>query len=240
MALSVVQHTSANASSGLTLGKAFTSNVVAGNLLVVVGNTTSASTTMNTPTDTLLTVYNQAVLESPGSNGQVAIWYGKALSSGANTVTLGITVSHHIYLAIYEIHSTLGIFAANTAPLDKTLTGNQTTTTAASVGPTATTTVANEYVIAAFCQNNAASTWTVGAGYGDTETQNAVAGSSLFVEDKIVSATAAMTATATATITDLIQSVIATFKEPIGSQSFEDDSYKVYFPRTIEQIVTVF
>ena len=161
MALSVAQHTSANGSGVTTLGKAFTSNVVAGNLLIVVGNSTSSGTTMNTPTDTLSTVYHQAILESPGSDSQVAIWYGKALSSGANTVTLTITVSHHIYLALYELHSTNGVFAADTSPLDKTLAGTQGTTTAGSIGPTATTTAANEYVIAALAQNNNSSTWTV-------------------------------------------------------------------------------
>jgi hypothetical protein len=222
VALSVVQHKSLNSSSsGTSLALTFTSNVTSGDLIVVVVETASSGSAIITaPTDGQSNTYHSAVDYSPPATGtpsEVAIWFTTASATGSLTVTAHISASHHIDMAIYQIHSTNGVFASDTTPFDQSGTHLEANpATSASVSTSGATTVANEYVIAGFgVDNHASDTWTKDTNYGDVETaNNTVASAMLFTEDRIVSSTGTQTATATDTTGDTITDVIATFKEP--------------------------
>jgi len=117
---------------------AFGSNVVAGNLLVAVLGAYDDAATFNTPTDTIGTTYTQAgtllrgTVDSPAP--MLAVYYGIAPSSGANTVTMTSSVGvQDKDLRIFELSGVDG-----TTPLNQTnggvgrsttpLSGNITTT----------------------------------------------------------------------------------------------------------------
>lgn len=77
---------------------AYTNDVVANNLLVVIVGAYHDSATINTPTDTIGTTYSQAgsLLRSTASTGpdtMLALYYGIAPTGGANTVTVTFSTS---------------------------------------------------------------------------------------------------------------------------------------------------
>jgi len=161
------------ATSDTSWAVAFGSNVVANNLLVVVVGTYNDTATINTPTDTRGTTYTQAgsLLRGGGSPAiMLAVYYGVAPSSGANTVTVTFSANcGDKELKIFEISG-----ESTGTPLNQTngATGNS----AAPLSGSITTTVAG-FIIKAVQEfswtthDEAAGTPTTGwTEYGDTAT----------------------------------------------------------------------
>lgn len=152
---------------------AFGSNVVVNNLLVVVIGTYNDTATITTPTDTIGTTYTQAgtLLRSGGSPAvMLAVYYGVAPSSGANTVTVTFSANcGDKELKIFEISG-----ESTSTPLNQTngATGSSTAPLSGSI-----TTTAAGFIIKAVqeyywtAHNEAAGTPTTGwTEYGDTAT----------------------------------------------------------------------
>ena len=199
---------------GTSLALAFSSNVTAGDLIVVAVSTYTGET-ISSPTDNSSPsndAYGLAVSAKPATTGTpsaASIYYAVANATGALTITAHIGASDNIHLHIYEIS---GLSPTLSSVLDQTGSNAQTSTTSATVSTGGATKVANEYVFAFFATDNSTQTWTKGGSYTDVETANRIGGDSSFSEDLVITSAGKQTATATSTTADRITSVIATFQ----------------------------
>jgi len=160
--------------SGTVTTCSFTSNVAAGNLLVVATSFASVSETAAV-TDSLGNTYSTAI--GPTTSNSISsreyIFYAVVASSGANTIT--VTNSNPVIFRRVAIHEYSGV---NT--LEATAGANNTTG-APDSGPV-TTTHANALIFGWGISNNGTTT----AGTGFTLRETALSEST---EDKIVSST---------------------------------------------------
>jgi hypothetical protein len=172
----IVQKTS-NVSSGsvASLAKAFSSNNVAGNSIIVVcgvGNGTAP-----TISDSNSNTYTRATQVANGTALNVAVFYAVGIVGGANTVTVnngGTTAS--IVLEMYEVS---GLIAQIQAQPDQTATNTGSSGTASAVAIAAT--YPNEWAFAAVGVGTAAQTITVGSGWtNDSGQQNPTTPAGLF------------------------------------------------------------
>lgn len=133
-----------------TQAKAFTSNNVAGNSIIVVcgaGNNGAL-----TVTDTLSNTYTKATLIANSTTFEAGIYYATNIAAGANTVTVtNAGAAASMAIQIYEVS---GLIALSSSILDQTATGTGTSATA-------TTTVLgidspNEYAFAGVAVGTAA------------------------------------------------------------------------------------
>lgn len=148
--------------------KAFTSNVVANNLLVVgivVGN----GQTVSSITDSQNNSYTQAGVYE--TDPQLSIYYAVASSSAANTVTATLTGTPTSQMWIYEVNGHAG---TNTASV--TATGSTTSISTANVS-------FSSAVLFAVFRSAAANGFTAGTGFtlssnsnGGTGMESAMAG----------------------------------------------------------------
>lgn len=190
MAISVVQRTLlGNAAATSTIAKAFSSNVTAGNKVIVIGQTSASQVTaMTGVTGSQGKLYN-FVKQVVGSSIAFKVWIADSMNAAAETVTLttGLNDSN---LYIFEVS---GLASVNC--FDTSIFANQSSATALSSGATGTLSFANELIIAV--TGNANTTGlapTVGAGYSNLQTlTTAFMGGG--TEEKVVAATTAVTGT---------------------------------------------
>lgn len=205
-----VQHRSTFGTGVTNVSLAFASNNAAGNLLVYIG----AATALNFPGTAICTDNNSNTVADSGVNpsatgqGQLHLYYVKSCNAGANTAKVTDNNISDPHLHIYEVSG-----CDTTAPLNASGTLSAGSSASYSVS-TSGAAAANDYVIAAFLNWALAGTWTVGSGYGNTETaNNSTGGDTTFSEDKVASSAAIQTATATCSSTPTTEvALIATFK----------------------------
>jgi hypothetical protein len=125
MAITFVQ-SRASASGSIDQSLAYTSNVTAGNLLLVLIRESGAQTADPVVTDSLGNTYAKTV-ESAAP--QVSLFWAKSASSGANTVTVN---SDNVSATRLSIHEFAGTFAAD--PNDQS-GSNATAATSPAAGP---------------------------------------------------------------------------------------------------------
>lgn len=189
--IGIVQKTN-NVSTGsvASLAKAFTSNNVLGNTIIVtcgVGNGTAP-----TVSDSAGNTYAQVALGANSTTFEVAIFVATNIKAGANTVTVtNAGTAASIAMEIYEFSNL--VITSNTAVVDSTATNNSTanaTSPAVTVGQS----VGSEFSVVAFGLGTAAQTITVGGSYtNDSGQQNPVTPAGLF---SFVSASLLLTGTA--------------------------------------------
>lgn len=226
MAITVVQHRSTFTNTGVGttgLTLAFSSNNVAGNLLIAsfsvdTGNTVAA------PTDTIVNTWSlAATVTGTGGSANAVAYYVKNSKVGANTVKFTWTGSGTAaFIHIWEIS---GCDTAN--PLDQT--GTVVSSSTASVSTTNPTTNANELVFAFFADSPNSRSLVAGSGYSPSEfTNNVTGGDCAISEVKIVSSTGTQTATITGNSTDVLSQIIATFAQAAAVAGiYEDDSFNL-------------
>ena len=200
-----VQHNSAATETGTSVAVAFKNNITSGNL-ILVAESSYAGVTLLAPTDTKGNVFTQLVTAGTDSGASAAaIYSASANSSGADTVTCGVSVSNNIHCHIYEVEGV-------TSSVDQT--GTSTVDSASlTVSTSSSTTNAVDYLLA-FFSDNGGSTYTAGSGWGDTEqsNNNVNGGDSAFSEDQIVVAAGSQTATATASTSATYVNVVVALK----------------------------
>src|SRR5438309_1511819 len=134
-----------------TMTKAFTSNVTAGNRILVWTDSQAASGQVpGTPTDSQGNTYTQLVGTTyNGTAGTFRLYSAVAGSTGACTVSLGIgTISLSSSELGFTIEEYSGLdTSAGTGCLDKSSTGSGTASPI-SCGTTAATTAANQLAVA--------------------------------------------------------------------------------------------
>jgi len=89
-----------NSASGRT--QAFTSNVTAGNAIVVCVSTYNSGTLTVTVTDSLGNTYSQAGSYSTNVVNRVSIWYAVNITGGACTVTVTPSASAYMDICVIE------------------------------------------------------------------------------------------------------------------------------------------
>jgi hypothetical protein len=106
MTYTLVQHTGIQGTSLATsIGKAFTSNVASGNLIVASGSCFGTGLTITGTSDTLLTSYGASFATLRNGSVTIAQYWGQVPSSGANTVTQSGAGSDNRSLSIMEFAS---------------------------------------------------------------------------------------------------------------------------------------
>ena len=204
-----VQDNSGYVADASSVAVSFGSNVTSGDVVLVAVSTYDAQT-ISTPTDTQGNSFTQVVTAGTSGAAVAAIYVATAKSTAADTVTCAINSANNIHCHVYEV-------SGASTTVDKTGTNSQAGT-ALTVSTSASTSNANDYVFAYFADNHSAATYTVGSGYGDTQSSiDTSGGDSGFSEDKVVSATGTQTATATGSTTDTFVNLIVTL-EASGSE----------------------
>lgn len=199
MAVSVVQRKTAVDSAGTsgTVSAAMTSNVTAGNCLVVIASmsdTTAAlfNKELQPPTDTLGNKFYQIGNAFNSTFGVgMEIWVAYNILGGADTISM-TNNGNEAEVAVYEV-SGLPYYAA----MNQSLVASIAAATSYDTGNMSATTVANALILAGFV-SSPSDNWTAGTGYSNIQnvggTQNTQG-----TEEKIVSSTGTYNATATHT-----------------------------------------
>jgi fibronectin type 3 domain-containing protein len=209
IAIAYVQSNSVSPSTTVsTMSAPFTAAQAAGDL-IVVGLSWGGGVTVSSVTDTKGNTYALAVGPTTFSGAASAIYYAKnivAAAAGANTVTVtfsAATGTPDLRIAEYSGINT-------TSPLD--VTSASTGTSATSSSGAATTANANDLLVGA----NAVLSGTAGAGAGFTSRQISTFDGNI-LEDRVVSATGAYSATATLSSSAAWIMQMAAFKGAGGS-----------------------
>ena len=210
-AIGYVQSNSVSPSTTVSsLSAQFTAAQSAGDL-IVVGVSWGSSATISSVTDTKGNTYTLAVGPTTFSGAAAAIYYAKnivAAAANANTVTVTFnttTGTPDLRVAEYSGINT-------TSPLD--VTAVSTGTSATSNSGSATTTNANDLLVG----SNAVLSGTQDAGTGFTRRQISAFDGNI-LEDRIVSATGAYSATAPLTSSAGWIMQMAAFKAAAGSDT---------------------
>lgn len=204
----LVQTSAALTGQTASYSKTLTSAVTSGNLVVVaiVAGTQSAPGT--NITDNKGNTYRKLVSQGIGF-AWVEFYYAYNVVGGSS---FAITVSNPNVWGITGYAREYSGILSTANPLDQYAVASGGSANF-SVGPTGTTTNANDLIIAAFGDDwEATSTYTVGTGYGNLiSVVNGSAGD-LAMEDKIVSTTGTQTATLTDNNTPSWIGVVAAFE----------------------------
>jgi hypothetical protein len=212
----IVQKTNAiTGSAGKTLSKAFASNNIAGNSIVVsmgMGEVEAANITLAI-TDTLGNSYTQAAKASQSTTLESAIFVATPILGGANTITATIAGSSSSNTAIsMEIYEVWGPIAQIPSAIDQSSTGSNAGSTAPATG-SVTPYVPNEIAFAALSAAGgtitAGSNWTLDSGSLAPTGGNLV---SFGAESRPLSTIAPVSATATLGASNAWAICMATFK----------------------------
>lgn len=196
MAISLIQQTIGSKTNAVAGNNtSVMANTTTGNMMVVgimCETTTNNVSGITDGTNVFVKIGLGVRIGSTPGNGFISLWYAKnivGLTTPTITATVtGAGVGSGMVVAEYSGLDT-------TAPLDKSLytAGG---TAAITSGATAVTTNANELVVGFGASDWGNNTYTVGAGYGHLKTMGNV-DLDASMEDKIVAATGAQTATLT-------------------------------------------
>ena len=213
-----------NATTGtaaLTLSITLASGVAAGALILVsIANHNSAAVVPDSVTDTAGNTYTLITAANASAvTATLAYCVNASALSAGNTITVTFSSTRHIAMRAYSVSG----IAASSA-FDVSATQAAGSGTSASVGPTSTTTQADELVFASWAYQNSR-TFTPGTGYTagtKDETTSTIRGR--VAEWKIVSATGAQTADGTWSASTTHAGVVATFKADASSLKSGSDT----------------
>jgi hypothetical protein len=216
MAITLTQNKSGNGGGySNTNAQLFSSNVTAGNL-IVLAITAGTSDTISSVTDNLSNTYLLAVNDA-SADRRTWIYYAQNIAAGTCTITVTFE-SGQFPDSIVQAREYSGI--ATTSALDVTISADTGTgyENAHPSGTSASTSQADQLVFTAVGSSGSASpAFTVPSGYSNFLEQ---AGFDAFtysaIADKIVSTTGTQTASFGSTEYVRSQTVLATFKEAVA------------------------
>lgn len=198
MAVAVVQRKTGVDSAGTsgTVSAAFTSNITAGNAIVVIASMSDTTAVLFNkellpPTDTRGNKYylaNNGGFDTAFGVG-LEMWIAYNSTAGANTVSM-TNNSNDAQISVYELSG------APYLSLDQVKAAVMASNATFSTGASPTTLFANEMIIAGFTSAAASGAFTAGAGYSNIQNIGG-ASNELGTEEKSISSTGAQTATAT-------------------------------------------
>ncbi len=200
--IALVQHANADL-GGTSAVLAFPAANVAGDLSVVVVRAFVAGQAISV-TDSNGNLYRQATQVNNGTDDTLAIYYAQNIAAGANTVTVSVSTSASIRVAILEYG---GVALANA--LD--VTASNSATSAGPASGNATTTAAGDLLIGAV-STQSFRTVTSGASYTVREAVAVAPSTVLMVEDAIQPTAGSTSASATLDSSDTWAAAMAAFK----------------------------
>lgn len=183
-----------------TLAITSSAAVPVGNTVIVAVNLYTAGNTITVSVaDSKGNTYtNNADVTNTGGPTRAIIFSAPVTTALTTTSTVTVTFSRTVTYANMSVFQVSGLLAAS--PVDKTATNtNNSGSTAATVGPTATTTQSDELLIGAFGLdiNTGSPTMAAGTGYTALPTNVQSGGWGIYPEYQTVSATGAYSATGT-------------------------------------------
>jgi len=205
-AVTLVQHTSKDASTTTSSALAFPAANAAGNFIVVVVRA-GQSGQVFTVSDTRGNTYRRALQASQSLDPiTVGVFYAENIAAGANTVTVSDTISGGtLRFALLEYSG-----VATSSSLDGTPASVEGTS-ASLVSPAITTTVDGDLILGVLATADSA-TFTAGSGYTLEERVPAAPNTKLAVEDRKQVAAGSITATGTITSGQAWAAAIVAFK----------------------------
>lgn len=202
MAISVVQRNSGKNNNAGTdnASVAFGSNNTAGNTIIAIS--CGADTTANLHnsdfqpiSDSQSNTYKEVFTEfSDTWNVGIKVWVAEGIASGANTVTI-VDNNDEQVVFLYEV-SGLATNAFDRFAFTKPVAGSGSFDS----GTTPTLSFANQLVLGVFV-TIPSGTWSAGGGYSNLQSDTTATSITAAAEEKIVSATTAVSATATNSVT---------------------------------------
>ena len=172
---------------------AFAGTATVGNTIIVAllidGLAAAASTTM---TDNKANVYTRRSTVYLLNTGQVDVWTAPITTGGTGLIVTAGAIGGTTAAMILEEWS--GLITAT--PLDQQTTGNNTATTALSIGPTATTTNSVDLIWLAFGGSSNTATTSTATGFSNATLQVS-SPSTLYVQSQVVATTGTQTAATT-------------------------------------------
>ncbi len=201
--ITLTQHASL-AGGGGSATLAFPANNVAGNFIAVATRAFFPNQTF-TVSDTRGNVYRRALTVNNNTVDTLAIYYAENVAAGANTVTVAVSTSASVRLAILEY---AGVARANA--LD--VTAAAALSSASPSSGSATTTASGDLLIGVV-STESYRTVTAGSGYTLRAAVAAAPSTVLMVEDRIQTTAGAVSATATLNTSDLWGAGLAAFKK---------------------------
>ncbi|VVC06074.1 Uncharacterised protein [uncultured archaeon] len=208
--------------SGSTVTLAYSSNVSAGNLLIV-SYSSEGAVTSSTVSDTLGTTYTR-VAQITSATINMNVWAGIAPSSGANTVTIGSPASAYNQLGISEYRNV-------SATADVTASNYTTSNTTASASIINTNSTDLIYGITATDQGN---NLTYSSPFTLTSLNNAVNTQALGYTFTTSATTSTLTSTTTSGNTPNQLQVLIAFKDVLPSQTFDTVTANTVVTNTLE------
>lgn len=209
--IAYVQSAQNDAGSVTSATKAFTSNNVAGNLIIVAVRVGATGRTV-TITDSRNTYQPKDISQVQTTDGhEIFIFHAENIGAGANTVQ--VAISGGAATVRFAIHEYSGL--ALSGALDRVNGGQADGATSISSG-NVTTTVANELLFGFSGDSTSTTTYTAGASYVLREQIPAPNQTRAASEDRIVSATLVTDASfsiAPTTPTQNLSAIIATFRD---------------------------
>ena len=198
---------------------AFAGTATVGNTIVVAlmidGLAATAPTTM---TDNKANVYTRRSTVFLVNVDQVDVWTAPITTGGTGLIVTAGAIGGTTAAIIVEEWS--GLVTAT--PLDQQITGNNTATTALSIGPTATTANANDLIWLAFGASTATGTTTTATGFSNA-TLKVSSPSTLYVQSKVVAATGAQSAATTLSVSVAWEGCLVALRDPTaGSAIFHN------------------
>jgi len=173
-----------------------TSGVADNNTVIVAVVAYTSSSTTVTVTDSAGNSYTKDTDITDGNKERTIVFSGRVNTALTTSSSITVTFGSSIQYKNASAFSVSGLVAAS--PKDQAATATGTGTTP-SVGPTATTSQANELIIGAFGLNinSGSPTFTAGSGYASLPANVTSAGLGIYPEYQIVNATGAYTAKGT-------------------------------------------
>lgn len=225
MAISLVQTTSQGASgSGTTLLGTFSSNVTAGNMLVLFASNRVTTSPISSISDSGGDTFTNLIIGTHTTTVQGELWYSPNINGGTCVVTVnwsgGAGSSQSFLVREYT--------GLTSTPLDQLGSLDNSATTALISGTTATTTQGSELVVASLAAPSGGTPVTANSPFGNlgTVTSTAAGAKSLTgAMDNIVSSTGKEVGTFTITSQPGF-GFIATFKATSSGAAVVNQTYK--------------
>ena len=199
-----VQSTGVDSGSGTSASLSFSTNITAGNILIVIARFGEVSQNPGCSDDKGNTYVRIESVEEPTNTDTLTLWYALAAAAGATQVTItnASSTTRRWIIAEYDAASTTIAADQHTGTIGDSITpdsGNVTTTSA------------SELLVSAGHSSNGR-TFTAGTGY----TKRQEIATKVALEDKSVSSTGTYSGSWTLSAQDLWAASIVTFSSTAG------------------------
>jgi hypothetical protein len=189
-----VQQASAHGANKTSLAVTPTTNVTAGNRLVVlVGVWASSNTTAKSVTDSAGNTYVEVLHFTASDGTEMSVWTAPITSGGGTkpTITATVTASADVGVTALEYSGLSAVTDASVVDQAAHATGTTSGSATVSSGTTAATTASNELALGLYVDSGFGDTLTAGAGYTARTNVSPAGDMEMLAEDQVLGAAGA-------------------------------------------------